>query len=108
MMFFLAIGLWMEVGCIMGTYEGKGQVGQACNGSPHLGGCVEGAYCVEERMDPNREVPHGPHVSRFRCRKACNSNSDCDRGETCEAVPEAPYASVCRPSLASFGHATNP
>ncbi len=76
---------------------GLPDVGEACSGSPQLGGCVEGAYCVLDDAEGARGSDDDPSWSSFTCRAACTRQADCESGFLCEPVPTTPSLSACRP-----------
>lgn len=76
---------------------GTPKVGEPCSGSPQLGGCETGAYCVEDDRGTVRGAEDDPTWSTFTCRAACTSQADCSATELCEGVPTTPTLMVCRP-----------
>ncbi|MBX7196428.1 MAG: hypothetical protein K1X94_30525 [Sandaracinaceae bacterium] len=76
---------------------GTPAVGEACWGSPQLGGCVEGAYCVLDEGGPVRGTEDDPSWESYTCRAACTQPSDCPDGFFCESIPTTPSLSACRP-----------
>lgn len=83
--------LLMIAGC------GTPQLGEACSGSPQLGGCAEGTYCVEDDDAPVRGSDDDPTWQTFTCRAACTRQSDCPSDMLCEGIPGTPTLSACRP-----------
>lgn len=75
---------------------GTPMVGEACSGSPQLGGCVEGAYCVIDD-GPVTEASNDPTWNTFTCRQACTSQLDCADGMFCQPVATTPTLSACQP-----------
>ncbi len=76
---------------------GTPRVGEACSGSPQLGGCEEGTYCVVDDGAPVRGAADDPTWSTYTCRTSCTRQADCPAEMFCEAIPGTPTLSACRP-----------
>lgn len=76
---------------------GTPRVGEACSGSPQLGGCEEGTYCVEDDGAPVRGEDNDPTWVTYTCRTACTRQDDCPADTFCESIPGTPTLSACRP-----------
>ncbi|MBN8615652.1 MAG: hypothetical protein J0L92_33965 [Deltaproteobacteria bacterium] len=83
---------------LLATLAGCGtpELGEPCSGSPQLGGCVEGTYCVEDD-GPVRGDDEDVTWQTFTCRASCTRQADCAADEYCEAVPGTPTLSACQP-----------
>ncbi len=79
------------VGC------GTPGVGEACAGSPQLGGCADGALCLLDESSPVRGAEDDVTWDTYTCRSACNSHADCASGFSCEIVPTTPTLTACLP-----------
>ncbi len=76
---------------------GTPTVGEPCSGSPQLGGCEEGAYCVLDESSAVRGADDDPSWESSTCRAACTQLADCPDGFSCEPIPTTPTLSACRP-----------
>ena len=72
-------------------------VGEACSGSPQLGGCADGALCLLDDDSPVRGAEDDVTWDTYTCRAACTSHADCGAGFSCEIVPTTPSLSACQP-----------